>query len=168
MHVKFHGSTPSLRWFLGKKTPKTAILGTFFWDIRTRTWYWVKQAWISVPQGITHISRPNFIGVPGFALFMKLYRDLFLRRKWEPFPSFFDKTLYGIWPPYRCAFIHAMTATIHLALLLVPMLWFYLAISSGRHFPNKAWLEYLTSGWNKLKLLINETIWIWQKVLFHS
>ena len=66
--------------------------------------------------------------------------------KWEPFHSFFDKTLYGIWPPYRRAFIHAMTATIHLALLIAPTLWFNLAISSSGHFPNKALFEYLTSG----------------------
>ena len=28
--MKFHGLFPSLRWVLGQKTQKTAILGTFF------------------------------------------------------------------------------------------------------------------------------------------
>ena len=82
MHVKFHGSTPSLRWFLGKKTPKTAILGTFFWDIRTRTWYWVKQAWISIPQGNAHISRPNMIGATGLAFLTPLSFELEILTVW--------------------------------------------------------------------------------------
>ena len=106
MHVKFHGSTPSLRWFLGKKTPKTAILGTFFWDIRTRTWYWVKQAWISIPQGNAHISRPNMIGATGLAFLTPLSFELEIlipQTGWTSIFFFlvFDGFMKNRWPKCR-------------------------------------------------------------------
>ena len=53
--------------------PKTAILGTFFGDIRTRTWKWICWPWISVPQGIAHILRPNLIDFRELALLTPLF-----------------------------------------------------------------------------------------------
>ena len=48
----------------------------FFGGIRTRTWNWVNQAWISVPLGNAHILRPNLIGATGLALLTPLNFEL--------------------------------------------------------------------------------------------